>query len=118
MPRGRPTKYRKEMCDQLVELMAEGRSKTAACAELGITTETLYQWAKNKPEFSDAVKRAEHACAQWWEEKGREAMNGKIEGFNATAFVWMTKNVLNWRDKTEVTGKDGGPVEVNSKVLM
>ena len=106
MPAGRPTKYKPEMCDRLVQLMGDGLSKTAACAELGIRTETLYQWAKEKPEFSDAVKKAEEVCAHWWEDKGRDAMQGRIEGFNATTFVWMTKNILNWRDKQDVTSNE------------
>ena len=31
---------------------------------------------------------------------------------NATALVWVTKNILGWKDKTEInlTGKDGGPI--------
>ena len=119
MPAGRPTKYKPEMCGRLIALMGEGMSKEAACHELGIVKDTLYRWAKEKEEFSDALKRAELACAHWWEEKGKEAAQGKIEGFNATAFVWMTKNVLKWSDRQsmEVTGKDGGPVETNTKVL-
>jgi hypothetical protein len=34
MPRGRPTKYRPEFCQQIITLMAEGLSITAAAAEL------------------------------------------------------------------------------------
>ena len=112
MPAGRPTKYKPEMCEQLVGLMADGLSKTAACVELGITTQTLYRWGEEKPEFSDAIKKGEEACSHWWECKGRDAVQGEIEGFNATAYVWMTKNILNWRDKQEVTGKDGEPLSI------
>ena len=45
MPRGRPTKCKPEFCDQVVALMGEGLSLTAAAAELGLTRECCYQWA-------------------------------------------------------------------------
>lgn len=56
MPRGRPTKYRPEFCQQIVDLMGEGLSLTAAAAELGITRECAYQWAYTKPEFRQALE--------------------------------------------------------------
>ena len=117
MPRGRPTKYKPEMCADVVRLMGEGLSKRACCGEFGITEETLYAWAREKAEFSEALKKGEQACARWWERKGRDAVDGKIEGFNATAFVWMTKNVLKWTDRMEHTGEGGGPIKTETKVL-
>ena len=117
MPAGRPTKYKPEMCANIVRLMGKGLSKKASCAELGIVEDTLYEWAKVHPEFSESLKKAEHACAQWWEKKGREATDGKIAGFNAAAFVWMTKNVLKWSDRMEHTGEGGGPIKTETKVL-
>ena len=117
MPAGRPTKYRPEMCEQVVKLMGQGYSKRACAGALGICEERLYGWAKEHPEFSKALKDGETVCEQWYLSKGLEAMQGEIDGFNATAYVWLTKNVLKWRDRMEHTGKDGGPIETSTKVL-
>ena len=100
------------MCVQIIELMSEGRSKRASCSLLGIHEDTLYEWAKVHSEFSEALKTAELACAEWWEDKGRDAMQGQIVGFNATAFVWMTKNVLKWSDRQQLLGDDEKPLAI------
>jgi hypothetical protein len=33
---------------------------------------------------------------------------------NSTAFIWMTKNLLKWRDRSdiEISGKEGGPIPI------
>jgi transposase len=56
LPRGRPTKYRPEFCRQIIDLMGEGLSLTAAAAELGLTRECCYNWAYTKPEFRQALE--------------------------------------------------------------
>ena len=105
------------MCDDVVRLMGKGLSKEATCAELGISKSMMYRYIEEHEEFRDAIKKAELACRRWWEEKGRLAVQGQIEGFNATAYVWMTKNILNWKDKQEITGEGGGPIKAETKVL-
>ena len=41
---GRPTLYRREMCDRLVEAMAEGLTAEAAAARIGISARSLFYW--------------------------------------------------------------------------
>jgi hypothetical protein len=40
-PGGRPTLYRREMCDRLIEAMAEGLTAEAAAARIGIPARSL-----------------------------------------------------------------------------
>lgn len=117
MPGGRPTKYKPEMCDLVISEMSDGASKEACAGALGVAVSTLYKWIDEKPEFSEAIKRGEALSRVWWEEKARQAVIGELPGFNPTAWVFCMKNIHGWRDKTEVTGKDGGPIETTSKVL-
>ena len=56
LPQGRPPKYLPELCQQIVELMSEGLSITAASAELGFTRESAYQWASTIPYFKAALE--------------------------------------------------------------
>jgi hypothetical protein len=112
MNRGRPSKYDPGFCDLLFEHMQSGHSFESFASQVGVDRDTIYEWAKVHPNFSDAKKQGREAQLFFFERLGIEACKGRIEDFNGTAFVWLTKNMLGWKDKTniEITGKDGGPV--------
>lgn len=99
---GRPSKYKPEYCEQLIEHMKEGLGYEIFAAVIGVCDDTLREWEKKHPDFSVAKKRGRALQAIWWHKLGRAASAGKVEGFNATAFVWCTKNMLGWRDKHEI----------------
>lgn len=46
---GRPTVYRAEICDQVIELMREGRSKNVVASILGVHVDTIYDWCEKYP---------------------------------------------------------------------
>ena len=102
MPAGRPSKYKPEMCDRVIELGREGMSKVEIAAELDIHYSTFIAWQEEKPEFSASVKQAEKFSQAWWERKGREATFDS-QGFNATSYIFNMKNRFSddWRDKVE-----------------
>jgi hypothetical protein len=72
---GRPTKYRPAFCEQAIELGRLGKSVTQIAYSLGITKETVYQWVKIYPEFSDAIAHAKTHSQAWWEILGQEALD-------------------------------------------
>jgi hypothetical protein len=98
---GRPTKYREEMCQTVIELMRQGASLTEVCAELDITHETLCQWRKDpsKVIFSEAIKRGIKLSEAWWEKEGR--LNLENRDFNYTGWYMNMKNRFKWADKTQ-----------------
>ena len=100
--RGRPPKYKKEYCQLLIKHMASGLSFESFCAEIDVDRDTTYAWCTKYKDFSDAKKRGREKLLSFYEKIGRSAMAGKIENFNATAFVWQTKNMINWRDKQDI----------------
>jgi hypothetical protein len=109
MPGGRPTNYDPAFCGRVVEMAAEGCSLVEMAAEFGVVRDTLYEWAKVHPEFSDALARARTICQAWWEKVGRTGL--VTQGFNAA--LW-NKNVScrfrdDWTDKTqqELSGPGG-----------
>lgn len=114
MPAGRPTDYKTEYCDRVIEWGASGKSVTWMAAELDISRECIYEWMRVHPEFSDAIKKAKAKSQQWWEETGQSAMYAP--GFNAS--IWSKSMAArfpeDWREKTEtaVTGANGGPLEI------
>ena len=71
-PIGRPTLYRPELCDQIIEAMGEGLSADAAAAKVGISVRSLYYWQQEHPEFLQAVQEGRIRALLWWEERALE----------------------------------------------
>jgi hypothetical protein len=108
MPAGRPTDYREEFCENVVEWGRLGKSRAWIAAELGICRQTLANWEEAHPEFLDATTRAKLLSQRWWEDAGQDGMTS--DKFNAT--VWA-KNMNcrfrdEWVDKQEV--QHGGEI--------
>ncbi len=110
MAGGRPTNYQPEFCDGIVEYMGQGFSKTAFAGHIGVCHDTIIEWAKVHPEFSDAVKRGKAARTSSLE---RGLLENEL-GPKVTARIFALKNASpeEWRDRHEVTGADGGPLQV------
>lgn len=111
---GRPTTYDPKYCDMLVAHMTQGYSFESFGADVeGIAcVATLYNWAKEHPEFLEAKKKGQQACRKFWETQGLVGMHTK--GFNATVWIFNMKNRFKWTDRTEHTGPDGGPVVIRA----
>lgn len=113
---GRPSKYDPSMCDRIVALGAEGKSKAQIRRDLGIHHSTWGEWAGKYPEFTAAIKEADELSMAWWEDLGMDGINKGMK-FNATAYIFQVKNRFPWkyRDRqehaVEHTGKAGGPIE-------
>ena len=120
-PVGRPSKYRPEYCDMVVEHMSEGASLTSFAALVGVARSTISEWMDEHEEFSVAATRGKAACAAWWERVARKnAVTG--EG-NATLTVFGLKNMSpeDWREKQEIDHRSGdgsmSPKDTGAAVL-
>lgn len=103
MPAGRPTKYKPEFCQTVIDCGKDGMSKTEMAVECGVSWSTFHDWMDAHPEFRDAVKDAARQSQAWWERNGRLATFGQVDGFNATSYIFQMKNRFpdDWRDKQE-----------------
>lgn len=72
MPAGRPTDYRPEYCEAVIEFGARGKSLAWMAAELDVVRDTIHEWMKVHPEFSDAMARARLKSQAWWEDFGQD----------------------------------------------
>jgi hypothetical protein len=76
---------------------------------LGISYDTLERACKRdkKIKFADYIEQKKKG--------GKASLRRKqwklAEKGNATMLIWLGKNMLNQKDKSEVSGPDGGPVE-------
>ena len=125
--RGQPTKYRPDYCEQMIDYFDKkpghderietksGDIKVVYIAHdlptlagfachIGVHRDTLHEWANKTdeegelvhPEFSDAYKRAkdyqEHILIT----------NGLKGGYQSNFAIFTAKNVLGWRDKSDL----------------
>jgi hypothetical protein len=117
---GRPTLYRREMCDRLVNAMAGGLTAEAAAARIGISARSLFYWQQQHPEFLQAIQEGRQRSQLWWEERALAMANG--ESGNTQIVVLGLRNrsraATGWNNDTvklEHTGPEGGPVEVKAE---
>lgn len=103
MPGGRPTDYRPEYCDYVVEFCGQGYSLTGYAGEIGVARQTISKWCETHPEFSVACDRAKAVRARWWEDRARSVASEGGPGGQATMVIFGLKNHApeDYRDKTE-----------------
>lgn len=91
---GRKTKYKDAYSHLLLEHMKDGNSYTSFAAKIGVHIDTLYEWKKKFPEFSETKKIASTSSQSFWEDIGRDmALSG-----NFGAWKFIMKNRFGWRD--------------------
>ena len=78
--------------------MSSGYSIESFGAVVGVSRETVFEWAKVHPDFSNAIKRGTDQSLLFWERMGMTGMAGKIQGFNAAVYIFNMKNRFKWRD--------------------
>jgi hypothetical protein len=109
MAAGRPTDYRPEFCERVIELGKEGYSKAMIAHDLDVTRNTLDNWAAVNPEFLSAIHDARDAALGWWELQGHKGIWSRE--FNANAYRLQVTNRFpdDWKDKqtTEHSNPDG-----------
>jgi hypothetical protein len=102
---GAPTKYKKEYCQKVIDFMAQGYSFEAFAGSIGVCADTVFEWAKVHPEFSDSKKLAYERNRVFWETQGIDGLrSSKNNSFNATVWIFNMKNRFRWRDRVEHSG--------------
>jgi hypothetical protein len=116
-PVGRPSKYKPEYCERVIALGKEGYSYAEIAADLEVDKASLYDWAAAHEEFSTALRAAKTFEQAWFEREARSNM--KNRDFNAN--LWYRSAASRFRDdyterkETQLTGANGGAVQVESK---
>ena len=139
-PVGRPSGYTQEIADSICSDLAEGKSLRTVCKGDGMpSTQTVFRWIRQFPEFRDQYARAKEESADamaedildiadsssndWMEVHDKENVGYRLNGdainrsrLRVDTRKWIASKLKPKRygDKvqTELTGANGGPVEV------
>jgi hypothetical protein len=114
MPAGRPTDYKPEYCEMLIEHMKGGLSFEAFGGIADCSEQTLYNWREEYPEFLESYKKGVSYSLKHWEEMGHDMVLAG-QGNSAT-WIFNMKNRFKWKDRHDVTTNDNelkGLVSVN-----
>lgn len=138
MPAGRPTKYKKQYCEEIIRFFDIPQTKlqkvthvTASgvtefnkevpenlptiigfARKIGVLSETLKEWAEKYEEFSVSYKKALELEKEF-------LIQNALKGFyQPNIFQFIASNLTDMRNKEtkEHTGADGGPVETKITV--
>ena len=103
MPGGRPTKYKPEYCEKVIEHMGQGLSFESFAGTIGVNQDTLHEWCKRHEEFSESKKIGREKSRIFWEKLGIDGATGRLQYFNAATWIFNMKNRFNWTDKQELS---------------
>lgn len=129
-PVGRPAKvpYKPSIGEEVMDLMAAGYDVVDCCEELGIPRRTFYDWQDQYEEFRTYVLRGREALADFDAKRIRteieniDSKDGAIIGkVKINALQWFAERrnpkLYGTKVQNEVTGKNGGPIELKAKVI-
>lgn len=99
----RPSEYKPEFADKLIEHMKEGHSFETFGAIVGKSKVTLYNWCEAHPDFKEAKEKGEVLSEHWWWKKGMDHLvtYDKEVKFNAAVWIFTMKCRFGHRDGSE-----------------
>lgn len=105
--RGRPTKYRREIADNLPEMFSQGQSVAEVARDLGINRATFYNWIDVYPKFKKAYEEGLFISEAFWIQMGRFGALG-LRPVQPALWIFNMKNRFKWRDRPdpEQVGED------------
>lgn len=101
MKTGRPTKYKPEYCNQIIEFVKQAKTDspkflTRFADSINVCTDTLNEWTKRHKDFSVAYRRALTYHADFVAEQAL------VGNYNAAFAIFYMKNCAGWTDKQEI----------------
>lgn len=116
----RPTVYKPEYCDLVVDLGKQGKSVVQMACAIDVVRSTLYEWCKDHPEFSDAFTRAKQLSQDWWETQAQCGLTA--DRFNAQ--LWSRSMAARFpedyqeRKGVELSGPGGADIKTTTRIEL
>jgi transposase len=117
-PGGRPTIYKPEYCAQLVGYMEDGLSFMASCGLMGFSKQSGHNWAKEYPEFFDAMALGQAKRSAFLERRGLNAESGPAVTFAVAALKNCNPDEFRENQRHEHSGPNGNAIETVTRIEL
>ena len=107
---GQPTKMTNECLQLLREAFTWGCTDSEACCYAEISTSTLYNYCQANPEFLELKNKLKDMPMM----KARRVINGALDSDDVNTAHKVIDRKEGSKVKQEITGADGGAVQVAS----
>ena len=113
------SKYKDEMCDEIIEMFSKGKSQAHFCATHSIGTDTFQKWRRRHKDFDRACIVAHNKARQYWDAMRETYLIEDAEGvkMNWNAFNKMYNTRFNIADKRTVKVKGLGKSKDEREML-
>lgn len=103
MPGGRPSKYKPEYCELLIDHMSRGGSYEgfAGHPQVRVSIPTLYVWEQDHPEFLEAKGVAVASARNHWEEIGATNVHSPPGQWSQNTWMFIQRTRFGARDGSE-----------------
>jgi hypothetical protein len=121
---GRPSDYRPEYCDLVVELGKQGMLPVQMAPRCGVESrQSLHDWAKKYPEFSYAFNMARIWCEDYWLNLGKTKASGENPFADSSTIKFFLSAAFGYREKTDQSIEIEGNIHkakepINFKSMM
>ena len=113
-PVGRPTDYKPEYCQMLIDHMSNGGMIETFGPTIGVCRKTLYTWRIEQPEFLHAFNVGLDLHLQYMMDKASPHLVERFQGpkVNTGLFKLLMANIHGWREKEESKQQEVKPIRV------
>ena len=123
MPAGRPSEYKPEYCDVVIECGRRGESFAGMSCACDTSKQTMALWMKQNPEFLNSMENARTLSQLWWEKVGQDHIVECPDGNKVNAGLYSRSMAArfpdDWREnnKVEINATISRPTEEDEKIL-
>lgn len=104
---GRPSKYTPQIGEDIVALMEQGFSLTAACAAVNVCNRNRHEWIIKHPEFADLIELGKAKRQLYLE--SMLVHSGHAPKITASIFALKNANPAEWNEKQIVEHQGNEP---------
>lgn len=109
---GRPTSYKPEYCQEIIDHVGvQGHTIQSFASLINVHIDTIHEWAKVHPTFSEALRLAKNKAEGFWANWLENNLGNK--NANAPLVKLYFANRFNWHDKSEVKQDIQAKVEIS-----
>lgn len=116
-PVGRPTFYKPEYCEMLLESCRQGKSFVQFASQIGVHVDSIYEWGNQHEDFAYALKKGKTLAEAYMEELGMQNMMAPPGSWSQSVYIFFMKARFGWRDTPEQKGEQSKEISEQNEKL-